>query len=137
MDEELARFAATGPTPAELQRAKAGYLSDFMRRLERVGGFGGKADVLAMNQTYRDDPDFYQTILADVRKATTRDLQNAAKTWLSDDVYILQVRPYPSYETASRSVDRTKLGETSHWMKTRTRHSVLWAACIQCAPGSE
>jgi zinc protease len=111
VDVELARLLARGPTAEELQRAKAGYLADFVRRSERIGGFGGKSDILAMNQTYRGDPGFYQTPLKTVRQATTRDLQKAAKTWLTDDVYILQVHPYPAYETTRSTVDRLRLPE--------------------------
>src|SRR5881394_3134098 len=111
VDEEVARLLAKGPTEAELQRAKAGHFATFVRGIERVGGFGGKSDILAMNQTFRGDPEFYQTPLKFVRQATTRDLQNAAKIWLTEDVYILEVHPYPTYETTSSTVDRSKLPE--------------------------
>ena len=111
VDEELARLLAKGPTQEELQRAKAGYLADFVRGSERIGGFGGKSDILAMNQTYRGEPDFYQTVLTTVRQATIRDLHNAAKTWLTQDVYILEVDPYPAYETTKSAVDRSRLPE--------------------------
>ena len=110
-DEEVARLLATGPTQEELQRTKAGYIANFVRGSERIGGFGGKSDILAMNQTYRGDPEFYQTILKHVREATADNLLSAAKTWLTDDVYILEVDPYPAYETANSSVDRSKLPE--------------------------
>src|SRR6266498_2436150 len=82
VDEELARLLAKGPTQAELQRAKAGYIAAFVRGSERIGGFGGKSDILAMNQTFRDAPEFYQTTLKFVRQATVQHLQSAAKTWL-------------------------------------------------------
>ena len=111
VNEEVARFLAGGPTRDELRRAKAGYIAGFVRGAERIGGFGGKSDILAMNQTYRGDPDFYQTILQMVREASARDLQGAAKTWLTDDVYILEVHPYPNYETAESKVDRSRLPE--------------------------
>lgn len=111
VDAELARLLAKGPTREELQRARAGYLADFVRGSERIGGFGGKSDILAMNQTYRGDPDFYQTILKTVRQATTHDLQKTAKTWLTADVYILEVHPYPAYETTPSIVDRSQLPE--------------------------
>ena len=75
VDEELARFLAKGPTTAELQRAKAGKIAGFVRGIERIGGFGGKSDVLAMNETFRGDPGFYQTPLKYTREATTRALQ--------------------------------------------------------------
>src|SRR6185369_6446891 len=111
LDEEMTRFLAKGPTEEELRRAKAGHIADFVRGIERIGGFGGKSDILALNQTFRGSPDFYQTILKYVRQATTRDLQKAANTWLTDNVYILEVHPYPTYETTSSTVDRSKLPE--------------------------
>jgi zinc protease len=89
--------------------AKAGYISGFVQGAERIGGFGGKSDILAMNETYRGDPGFYQTILNHVRQAAAQDLQNAAKRWLTDDVYILEVHPFPQYETAKSTVDRAGL----------------------------
>jgi len=109
IDAELARFLAKGPTPGELQRAKAGNLAEFVRGIERIGGFGGKSDILAMNQTYRGSPDFYQTPLKHLRAATSHDLQSAARRWLSEDVYILEVHPFPTYEVATNTVDRSKL----------------------------
>jgi len=111
VDQELDRFLAKGPTAQELQRAKAGYIAGFVRGIERIGGFGGKSDILAMNETYRGRADFYKTPLKQVREAAARDVQVAAKRWLTSDVYILEVNPYPTFETASSSVDRAKLPE--------------------------
>jgi zinc protease len=109
IDEELARFLTKGPTPQELERVRARKIAGFVRGIERIGGFGGKSDILAMNQTFRGDPDFYQTILKYYRSATPRDLQSAAKKWLTDDVYLLEVHPFPAYETSAGTVDRSKL----------------------------
>jgi len=111
VDDELARFLAKAPAEEELQRAKAGHIAAFVRGVERIGGFGGKSDILAMNQTFRGAPDFYQTTLKFVREATARDLQTAAKAWLTENVYILEVHPYPQFETTTSTVDRTKLPE--------------------------
>ena len=72
IDEEVARFLAKGPTAEELQRVKAGQIAGFVRGIERIGGFGGKSDVLAMNETYRGDPGFYKTPLKYTREATAR-----------------------------------------------------------------
>jgi zinc protease len=109
IDEEVARFIAEGPTEEELQRVKAEKIAGFVRGIERIGGFGGKADVLAMNQTYRGTPDYYKTTLKYTREATVKDLQAAAKRWLTDNVYILQVDPFPKYQTAESTVDRSKI----------------------------
>ncbi|MDB6067949.1 MAG: peptidase domain protein [Pedosphaera sp.] len=109
VDEEVARFLAKGPTEKELERVKAQNIAGFVRGSERIGGFGGKSDILAMNQVYRGSPDYYKTTLKFVKEATGQELQATAKKWLTDDVYILEVRPYPEYETASDKADRSKL----------------------------
>jgi zinc protease len=109
VDEELARFLAKGPTQAELDRVRAANLAGTVRGLERVGGFGGKSDILAMNETYKGSPDFFKTVIDYVRKSTTKNLQDAARRWLTDDVYILEVHPFPSYATNASTVDRSKL----------------------------
>jgi zinc protease len=108
-NEELDQLLTKGPTPQELERVRARKIAGFVRGIERIGGFGGKSDILAMNQTFRGDPDFYQTILKYYRGATPRDLQSAAKKWLTDDVYVLEVHPFPSYATSVGTVDRSKL----------------------------
>ena len=109
VDEEVERFLAGGATPDELERVKAGKIAGFVRGIERIGGFGGKSDVLAMNQTFRGSPDFFKVPLKYTREATAADLLRAAKKWLTEDVYILEVHPFPNYETVEGNVDRSKL----------------------------
>jgi zinc protease len=111
VDEEWARFLASGPTAEELQRVKTAALARFTRGIERIGGFGGKSDVLAESQVYGGRPDFYRTRLERVQKATAADLWNAAKRWLGDGVYVLDVHPFPEYAAAKADVDRTKRPE--------------------------
>jgi len=112
IDEELTRFLQTGPTADELERVKTQYVARFVRGVDRIGGFGGTSDVLARGQTYMHDPDFYKVQLQRVQSATAEDLKVAARRWLSDGEYILEVHPYPKYKTDSESVDRSKLPET-------------------------
>jgi len=109
MDEELARFLKEGPTAAELSRVKTQYRAQFLRGIERIGGFGGKSDVLATNQVYGGSPDFYKTALQRIAGATADDLRATAKEWLSDGVYELEVRSFPKYEVAKSDVDRSKV----------------------------
>jgi zinc protease len=111
MDEELARFLREGPTPAELARVKAQYRANFLRGIERIGGFGGKSDVLAMNEVYAGRPDFYKVTLDRVARTTAADLRGAAQRWLSDGVYTLEVHPFPTYATSGQDVDRSTLPE--------------------------
>jgi zinc protease len=111
IDEEIARFLGEGPTAAELQRVKTQHRARFIRGIERIGGFGGKSDVLAMNQVYAGNPDHYKTTLKRVTDATAADLKGAANRWLSDGVYALEVHPFPEYATTQTNVDRKKLPE--------------------------
>ena len=102
LDEELARFVKNGPTPAEMQRVKTQYQAEFIRGIERIGGFGGKSDRLAQSQVFRGSPDAYKISLKRVQQATAEDLRAAAQKWLSDGVYILEVDPFPEYKTRFR-----------------------------------
>ncbi len=111
LDEELRKFLANGPTQAELTRIKNQYRARFIRGIERIGGFGGKSDILATNMVYGGSPDCYKTTLDRVQKATAADLKNAAVRWLSDGDYVLDIMPYPPLKTATSTVDRSKLPE--------------------------
>lgn len=109
IDEELERFLAKGPAAEELERAKTQQFSTFIRGIERIGGFGGKSDILAMNQTYAGSPDFYKTTLNNFRTARPKDVQEAARKWLSDGVYILEIHPFPKLASTASDVDRSEL----------------------------
>ncbi|MFY9224324.1 MAG: pitrilysin family protein [Blastocatellia bacterium] len=109
VNEEVTRFLAEGPTEAELKRIKAQYAARFIRGAERIGGFGGKSDILAMNQIYAGNPDYYKTTLKRVKDATAKDLQETAKKWLSDGSYTLTVTPFPEFTNEAKGVDRSKL----------------------------
>ena len=109
IDEELARLLAAGPTAVELQRAKTLTRAGFIRGVERIGGFGGKSDVLAKGEVFAGRPDYYRTQLARVAAATAAQVRGAAVRWLSDGVYTLEVRPFPEYAVAPSGADRSAL----------------------------
>ena len=109
--EELERFLTGGPTEAEMARIRTLHRASFVRGLERIGGFGGKSDILAKNQVYAEDPAFYHTELERLDTATADEVQEAAQRWLSDGVYQLEVRPQPSRTTSLPTVDRSKVPE--------------------------
>ncbi len=50
--DEISRLAKDGPTAAELNRAKTKWEFGFVTGLERIGGFGGKADRLNQYNTF-------------------------------------------------------------------------------------
>jgi zinc protease len=109
INEELARLLSSGPTPTELRRVQSQYRAGFIRGVERIGGFGGKSDVLAQGQVFAGRPDYYKVRLKRVAQATPAQLLKSARQWLSDGVYSLEVQPYPDFKTATASADRSKL----------------------------
>jgi zinc protease len=113
IDEEVARMIAAGPTTDELERARTTYLGAFIRGLDRVGGFGGKSDILAAGQTYEGDPAAYKTRVHLLQAATAAQVQAAAKRWLSDGDFVLEVVPFPMFTNTTPPVDRSKLPEVS------------------------
>lgn len=116
LDEEMARFLAEGPTEAELERVKTAWRADFVRGIERIGGFGGKSDILAQNEVYAGDPSFHTTIQRRMTEATPGDVQSAAETWLADGQFVLEVHPFPEYETSASEVDRSAgVPEVDEW----------------------
>ncbi|HEY6348179.1 MAG TPA: pitrilysin family protein [Candidatus Angelobacter sp.] len=111
-DEELQNFLKNGPTATELALAKTQILGNYARIAERIGGFGGKSDVLARCQTFTGNADCYKDYLKEVRAATPASVKKAANDWLSDGDYILEVHPYPNYKTATAKLDRSQEPKT-------------------------
>ena len=101
LDEEIARFIESGPTARELERLKAQAYAAFVRGVERIGGFGGKSDILATSVTYSGTPHAYKERLRRLGEATVADLRDTARAWLADGVYALEVVPF----AASRQIE--------------------------------
>ena len=97
--EEWATFLAHGPTDEELERSRMSSRAGFIRGLERVGGFSGKATVLAESQVYRGDPAAYKIDLERIQKATPESVKAAANRWLAKGDYTLTVLPVAEGET--------------------------------------
>lgn len=109
IDEEVQNFLKTGPAEKELQRVKMQYEAGFVRGVERIGGFGGKSDVLAHNYVFTGNPDYYKIQLQEVKEATAKQVKDAANKWLTNGQYILEIHPFPEYSTNASQVDRSSL----------------------------
>ena len=59
--------------------------SSFYNRMERVGGFGGKADQLNAYLTNTGDPDWFNEDLARYRALSPSDISAAAAQFLPKD----------------------------------------------------
>jgi predicted Zn-dependent peptidase len=93
LDAEIARLVQGGPTADELQRAKTTMMAGTIQGLEAVGGFGGKAVVLAEGELYTGDPAFFRTQLEQIAAATPEAVTASLQTWLSRPVFKLEMRP--------------------------------------------
>lgn len=113
MDEELARFLKDGPTEEELRRVKNQRVAAFVRGVERIGGFGGKSDILCFGQVYANDPAFYKTSFHRMQTATREDVLKTARDWLSNGKFVLAVLPFPEHQTNRSDLDRSVRPATS------------------------
>jgi len=111
IDEELQRFLTTGPAQKELEKVRMQFLARFIRGSERIGGFGGKSDILARSQVYGGSPGAYRASLENIAAATPAALKETAMKWLAGGVYTLEIRPYPELAVGKSSVDRSKMPE--------------------------
>jgi len=74
-----------GVSEDEVERAKANIIAGKVRSFERIGGFGGKADLLANYQTYLGDPGWFGKDLLRYRAVTVADVKAFAEKHLVDD----------------------------------------------------
>jgi zinc protease len=96
VDEEIARLQREPPTDREVQRAINQIESSFYSRMERVGGFGGKADQLNGYYLTTGDPDWFNEDLARYRALSPSDISAAAQAFLPADRRVeLTVVPEP------------------------------------------
>jgi zinc protease len=85
IDEEIARLQHEAPAEREVQRALNQIESSFYRRMERVGGFGGKADQLNSYYAATGNPDWFNEDLARYRALSPADVRAAAEAFLPLD----------------------------------------------------
>jgi len=107
LNEEIAEFLANGPDRGELERSRSEQRARFIRGLERVGGFGGKSDVLAASEVYLGSPDGYKAVQERFVSATTGDVHQAAVRWLSEGAFTMEIHPFPDHGVAGSDVDRS------------------------------
>jgi len=79
VDGELETLLAGGVTGKELDKAKIGFEASFVRRLQRLGGFRGRANVLNGYNTFLGSPDRLQWDVNRYDAATTESVMEAAR----------------------------------------------------------
>ena len=110
IDEALHEFIKKGPIKKRLDNTVISLRASWIKGLQRVGGFGGKSDILAKGEVYQGDPGAYKNLISMITNASAKDLKATAKKWLSNGDYVLTVIPNAqrSFNTES-TVDRSQL----------------------------
>lgn len=89
IDDELTKLRTEGPTPAELDRARNLIETRIVSGLERLGGFGGLADLLDRYSQYVNDPGYLPKDLERYNRATIADVQRVAEDKLKTSARVV------------------------------------------------
>jgi zinc protease len=109
IDAIVGELIAKGPTAEELRRAQSRDLAAFTRGMERLGGFGGRSDLLAESMTFGGDPSAYLDRLETKATATPDQVRRAGAKWLDANHYTMLVTPFPKLEAKKDELDRSIL----------------------------
>jgi len=85
IDEEIVKLQTQTPDAHETDRSINTIEASFLKRMERIGGFGGKADQLNAYYTVTGDPDYFNEDLARYRSMSPSDVRAAAAKFLPKD----------------------------------------------------
>ena len=88
---QIKQLAQDGPTPEELGRVNNQYKTQRVRALQRVGGFGGKADMLNHYNQYVHDPGYLPQDMARYEQVTPQSVQALAATLLNPTASVVVV----------------------------------------------
>ncbi len=93
-DQIVAEVKAHGVSADDVERAKRVIVSGLLRSVERLGGFGGKADQLNLYEMWKGDPGYLGQDLARYRAVTPEAVQDFAQRILLDDRrVVLDIEP--------------------------------------------
>jgi zinc protease len=87
--EEIAKLSDEGPTDVEIERGRVQAETQFVQRLQTVGGFGGKSDQLNAYNTYLGRPDYFADDLGRYSRVTHASLQRTIKSFVCDGHYVM------------------------------------------------
>jgi zinc protease len=88
IDEEIAKLQAAPPSAHDFERSLNQIEASFYNRMERVGGFGGKADQLNAYFTATGDADYFNEDLGRYRALSPSDIRAAAAKFLPKDARV-------------------------------------------------
>ena len=108
LDDVINSFIKKGPDTKLLKTEKTKALAGFIRGIQRIGGFGGKSDLLATCQTFTGNPGCYKENAAFIDNATTSKMKATFAKWIDDTPYVLTILPSDKYNINPTDIDRSK-----------------------------
>ncbi len=105
--QEVERIQAEPPEAEEVQRAINRIEAHYVRQLESVGGFGGRADLLNYFNVFTGDPGRLNTDLERYLEVAAADVQRVAKEYIGPGRVRLVVSPRDQVQTSTSEIDRT------------------------------
>jgi len=92
--EELEKIRTGGVTDREVQTALNSWEASFLRSLESVGGFRGRANLLNQYNVFTGDPGFLEQDMGRYYSLTSAQIQDAARSYLQPDrQVVIRVEP--------------------------------------------
>jgi zinc protease len=108
MDEVMDSFIKKGPNRKLLQAEKTKALAGFIRGIQRIGGFGGKSDLLATCQTYTGNPGCYRENAKYLDEVTPAKMKATFAKWIDDTPYVLTILPNEKLGVNDTGIDRSQ-----------------------------
>ena len=108
MDDVLEIFIKKGPNLKLLQAEKTKTLAGFIRGIQRIGGFGGKSDLLATCQTYTGDPGCYRKNAEYLDSVTPAKMKATFSKWIDNTPYVLTILPNEKLGVDQSDIDRSQ-----------------------------
>ena len=108
MDSTLDKYLQKGPNAKLLKDIKTSTISNYTFGLQRIGGFGGKSDILATYQTLYGDPGAFRDQLRTYLDTPAKVIKEASNKWLTSGDYVLTIVPAAKTSVVKSTVDRSK-----------------------------
>ena len=89
IDEEVEALRTTGPTAAEVDRARNVLETQILSGLQLVGGFGGVADQLNLYNHYLGTPDYLKEDIERHRRVTPESVRQFAQRYLAPNARVV------------------------------------------------
>ncbi len=105
-DSIIDRLKREGPTAQELQKVKAGLE---LRAISNLQSNLAKADMLNEGSVFHDDPNQFQTDLANTQAVTAADVRRVANRYLTSGRVVLSIVPVGKLDEASKPEASTRV----------------------------